>query len=384
MGLKLFLKEIANVKSLFSRENKESRSIVFYSESSIYYLYFEWLILYILDNSKQCVCYITSDPDDPVFLKQTDRFNVFYISNTIMAFVTLLLDSKVLIMTMPDLNKYHIKRSKNNVNHIYVFHAIISAHMAYQKGAFDHYDTVFCVGPHHVEEIIETEFYYGLNNKELVEVGYPLLEKIHKEHYSFKERLDRNTNTSPMILIAPSWAAGNIIETCIEEIVSLLLGAGYRVVLRPHPETFKRNKEKINSILEKYKDKEAFEIDDNLCSINNFHMADILITDWSGIAFEYAFGTERPVLFINTPKKIHNDEYDKLGLEPIEIKLRNIIGISIDVREINTITTAVCKLLSEHIQFKKAIIEQRNKYIYNWNHSFKVGGEYILQYIKNA
>ena len=86
--------------------------------------------------------------------------------------------TKTLVMTMADLNQFHVKRSTNPVNHIYMFHAINSVHLQYNQGAFDYYDTIFCVGPHHVEEIRKTEEVYNLPSKALVEVGYSWLEEI--------------------------------------------------------------------------------------------------------------------------------------------------------------------------------------------------------------
>lgn len=97
------------------------------------------------------------------------------------------LDAKALIMTMPGLNQFHIKRSINKVCHIYVFHAILSTHMIYRKGSFDCYDTIFCVGPHHIEEIRKMEQLENLKPKELIEAGYPWLETIYNKYQQSKE-----------------------------------------------------------------------------------------------------------------------------------------------------------------------------------------------------
>lgn len=382
MGIKKLLTEIASIKRIFSLQ-RQAKSIVFYSESSIYYLYFEGLINYILCNSEYDICYITSDINDPVFELESERFKVYYINNLLLSFFSISLDAKVFIMTMTDLNQFHIKRSTKNVNHIYVFHAIMSTHMIYRKGAFDHYDTIFCVGHHHVEEIRATEKLYGLKEKQLVEVGYHWLEKIHAEHREFKKNCTIG-NKPLTILIAPSWNEGNIIETCIDDLTSLLLKAGYQVVLRPHPEIFKRKKDIILHLQNKYGDEKLFQLETKLTSAENFHRADVLITDWSGIAFEYAFGTERPVLFINTPRKVHNSEFEKIDIEPFEIKLRNVIGITLDMDKINNVVSEIDNLLSTRSShFKEKIIEQRKKYIFNWGHSSEVGGKYLLNYIKS-
>ena len=48
--------------------------------------------------------------------------------------------------------------------------------------------------------------------------------------------------------------------------------------------------------------------------------ADLMITDWSGITYEYAYTTKKLVLFIDTPMKIMNPEYEKM-------KINNKLGI---------------------------------------------------------
>ena len=42
----------------------------------------------------------------------------------------------------------------------------------------------------------------------------------------------------------------------------------------------------------------AFDIEIIFSSNETVYSADVLISDWSGIAFEYAFATQKPVLFI--------------------------------------------------------------------------------------
>ena len=54
--------------------------------------------------------------------------------------------------------------------------------------------------------------------------------------------------------------------------------------------------------------------------------ADLMISDWSGAALEYAFGIERPVLFLDVARKINNPRYVDLGIEPIEARMREQIG----------------------------------------------------------
>ena len=70
-------------------------------------------------------------------------------------------------MSLPDLAKYEIKRSKYDVKYIFVPHNILSTHMVFRKGAFDAFDVFFCSGPYHYKEIRESENKYQTKRKKL-------------------------------------------------------------------------------------------------------------------------------------------------------------------------------------------------------------------------
>ena len=59
-----------------------------------------------------------------------------------------------------------------------------------------------------------------------------------------------------------------------------------------------------------------------------------MISDWSGISFEYAFTFERQVIFIDVPKKELNPNSSDISLEPIEISARKKIGHVISVNNL--------------------------------------------------
>ena len=75
------------------------------------------------------------------------------------------INSEIVVMTMPDLNQFHIRRSLRSTHYIYIFHAMVSTHVQYREGAFDHYDAIFCVGPHHAREIQRREELEHLSTK---------------------------------------------------------------------------------------------------------------------------------------------------------------------------------------------------------------------------
>ena len=179
-------------KSVFGREWEElekfnkldldERSIVFYSESSVLLYPHVEQIIKELEKRDQKICYVTSSKDDPILKNENKKIKSFYIGDGSAKYKFFWeLKAKIVIMTMPDLENYWIKRSKvYPVHYVYIFHSIVSTHTIYRKGAFDHFDSIFCVGPHHIDEITATESVYNLNHKNLVEYGYGLLDKLQK------------------------------------------------------------------------------------------------------------------------------------------------------------------------------------------------------------
>ncbi len=172
----------------FNQLDLDERSIVFYSEDIPSFVHFEEMIYELTEKMGRQICYVTSAKDDPILKNQNEKIRAFYIGNSEIVKLKFFLGlkAKVLIMTMPDLGTYHIKRSKAfPVHYVHIFHAMNSTHRNYRKGAFDHFDTIFCVGPHQIQELQATEKLYNLKQKDLVECGYGLLDKLIKLRSSF-------------------------------------------------------------------------------------------------------------------------------------------------------------------------------------------------------
>jgi len=274
---------------------------------------------------------------------------------------------------MADLDKYHVKRSTNPVNHIYMFHAINSTHLQYNQGAFDHYDTIFCVGQHHIEEIRKTEELYNLSPKELIEVGYSWLEDIES---NYQQKLSNENK----ILIAPSWNDGNILESCLDTILEKLLPLQYEIVVRPHPEFIKRQGNRVKEIKQQYDGNPNFFLETESTSSKNILESTLLITDWSGIAIEFAWGMLKPVIYIDTPKKVHNPEYKKIGIKPLEDRIRNINGTVLELSDCVNIDIEIKKVLQNKEKNKETLTKLRNENIFNWGQSSEMGANYIIKY----
>jgi YidC/Oxa1 family membrane protein insertase len=373
--LSLFWQEIRAVNKLTSQHRHD---IVFYSEKSVYHVYFADILNALLQLSDLPITYVTSDPADPVLECKEPRIQPLYV-NSLLSVALAQLNAHVLAMTMPDLHQHHIKRSSRGVNHVYVFHAMVSSHMIYRKGAFAHFDTVLCVGPHHLQELAKAEEVYRLPRKHLIPVGYPLIDTIYRQH----QAVGRKQHGPPLVLVAPSWHPHNLLDTCLDPLLDALTTASYQVVVRPHPEFLKRRREAMSQILQKWSDR-GVRFDMSSSPTQSLYDAEVVITDWSGIAFEYAFGTERPVLFIDTPRKVLNPEYELLDLVPVEVSLRERIGAVISPHSVQNVAGCIEHLLDQRSVYREEIKRARAGCLYNWTQSAEAGAKAILDLVTNS
>ena len=253
--------------------------------------------------------------------------------------------------------------------------------MTIRKGALDHYDTIFCYGKNHNEEVRAMEKTYGLPEKKLVNVGFGLIDMLIGSY----ESCGLAKKSKPQILIAPSWQKDNILEYCLDGLLNELLSDKYRVVIRPHPEFIKRFPGKMKLIFNKYGGKigEDFEIQTDFSSNSTVYLSDLVITDWSSVALEFSFTTKKPSLFINTPMKIMNPEWEKIGIVPMEIWMRDKIGISVDTDKLGTVGKTADELLDNSDEYKEKIINLMDECLYNIGRSAEFGGEYIINQLRN-
>ncbi len=380
-GIGLLQKELATLGNFIFNSEKAITDISFFSTQAQYFSYYQGLLEELIKRENK-ITYLTGDTKVIRFFDSFPEIAIHY-SKKLLPIAFPLLTSPAVVTTIPDIQQYAVKRSFAGTNYVYVFHSLVSTHMMYRKGAFNYYDTVFCAGPYHADEIRSTEQIYNLPKKKLYEVGYYRLEKIHAQHQMYRTQ-EKPDKTQPLVLIAPGWQKQNIIDTCASELICALLKEGFTVVLRPHPMTIAHQREKVQEIEAKFLAEKNFSVDIETSSEHYLHAADIMICDWSGVALEYAFGTERPVLFIDLPPKVYNPEYQKLGSQPFEISLRNQIGKVIQPEQASLAGKIIIDFVNRQKEYLEQIIFARQKSIYNFGFSSILGAEIIENIVKKG
>jgi len=375
-------------KELLIREKNDiikfynaKKQLVFYAISGGQYKFYEQIINYLLSNSNITIHYLTNDQNDAVFKMNKQQLIPYYASSQKTISLMLKMDTDIFITTVPDLHLFHsMKRSivRDDIEYIYTFHGSTSTYMVYREKAFDYFDTIFCVGPHHVTEIRRREELAGIAKKKLIKVGYGLYDQL-VDSYS---GIETNMPNKPRILIGPSWQPGNILESCIEPMLEALLGRGYHLIVRPHVQFTRLFPQQIESLVNNYQKyvvsgELSFELDflDN----TSIFSSDLIITDWSGIAYEFAYCTLKPCVFINTPMKVMDANYKQYGLEVLDITLRDKVGVSVDIEDVYMLNEYVNRLLEEKDSYKEQIRNVLGKYVYNPGRSGEAGGKYIIK-----
>jgi hypothetical protein len=362
----------------FGALDPELRSIVFYAEDSSSWTYFKPIVKELTGVQGKQICYVTSSKYDQVLGLHEENIRAFCIgSGVVRTTFFSSLDADVMVMTIPDLGNYHLKRSKKPVHYVYVFHSLVSTHMIYQPRAFDGFDSILCVGPHHVAEIRATESAYDLKPKELVEAGYGVLDSIISSDSSEVLPEVAHSDQGKRVLVAPSWGPEALLEICGRELVEVLLSAGHYVTVRPHPMTMRHNSKLLDELQKVFKDRSNFTLDLDLASQGTVADSDLMISDWSGAALEYSFGLERPVLYIDVPRKVNNPEYERIDCVPIEVQLRSEIGAVVSTDRLHELPHWVEDLCSETSNWKERIRESRARWVYNVGNSGAIGASYI-------
>ena len=368
----LVKREKADYKRFLAFENKQ---IVFYSEKNGFYKYFRDVIETIQRRTDVIIHYISSDPDDEIFSLTSDTFHTYYIEEKLMVLM-MRMDADIVVMTTPDLQKYYIKRSmvRDDVEYVYMDHGMNSVNLMLRKGALDAFDTVFCANANVADELRAQEKVYGLKEKNLVPYGYAMIDNMIRAY----EKQPPVKNEPPVILIAPSWQEDNIMDSCIDGLLTALLPMQYRVIVRPHPQYVRHYPEKLQALQAKYASFPNFTLQSDFSSNETVFNADVLVTDWSGTAYEYSFTTLKPCLFINTPMKVMNPDYRDIDVTPFDISIRNQIGIALEPGQIDQIAPAVHRLLHEQAFSPDSIAALRSQSLFNIGKAASVGADYLI------
>lgn len=271
--------------------------------------------------------YYTSAEKDPVFEQGYQFVKPEFIGEGNKAFVRLnMLSAGVVLMTTPGLNVYQLKRSKRVKHYAHILHAASDATM-YRLFGIDYFDSVLLTGDYQGKDIRTLESQRGVATKELVTVGCPYLDTLNKK----MDAIPSEENHPFTVLVSPSWGAAALLSRYGEKLLDPLVDTGWRIIIRPHPQSKKSESELLTRLESRYKDKSNVEWDYERDNIYAMKKSDIMISDFSGIIYDYTFLCDKPVMYVNAEMDLRPyDAYDIDGGKNIwQFKTLHEIGVEL-------------------------------------------------------
>lgn len=353
---------------------RDSRRIVFLAESSQDWHHFRPVLEHLTGPLGRMVHYVCADPDDPAFRAGNPRIRPFCIGRGFWRiWFCQHLQADVLVTQILDLGNLELKRSVHPVHYVFMTHTLVSTHVADREDSYDHYDTILMCGPHMEREIRRREQLHGLPPKRLIPHGYGRLDEL------IATRRDPPPAEAAGIhvLLAPSWGPETILPVCGMEIADTVLGAGFRLTLRPHFQTRWQTPEVIDRIVARHGGNPRFRLVEQMAEKDSLLDSHVMITDWSGAGLDYGLGLEKPVIWIDLPMKSRNDAWRELGLEPFESWVRGRVGVLLAPAELARLPALVGELVSDPARFRTGVARLRSECVYHVGRSGIAGAEAI-------
>jgi len=366
----------------FKRLPRSDRNIVVFSESRQDWHHHATIITELTGRLGNKICYVASDADDPGLRQGNSNILPFCIGDgffRVVFFQTLQAD--VMLTQLLDLDNLDLKRSVHPVHYIYMFHSLISTHMADHGNSFDHYDTILCAGPHQEAEIRKRESLHDLPAKQLVPHGYYRLEQLMAERRAAPAW---HVPEDIHVLLAPSRGERTILNVCGEALADILLDAGFRLTLRPHFQTRWKTPEVIENIVARHGQNPRFSLIEEMGESDSLFDSHVMITDWSGAGMDYGLGLEKPVLYIDVPPKARNETWRELGIEPFESFIRDKIGAVLAPEKIAEAPAVIHELLADPARFERQVQRVRDEGVFNLGSSSSAAAEAVARIAAQA
>ena len=286
--------------------------------------------------------YLTASPDDPALKKEYRYVDCRFIGEGNRAFVKLnFLKADVVLSTTPGLHVYQWKRSKDVKWYVHVPHQPNDITM-YRMFGLDYYDAVLLSGQYQAEQIRKLEAARNLPPKELAIMGIPYLDSM-KKRLEASEPLKNHETT---ILVAPSWGPSSLFGRFGGKIIEAALSTGYRVIVRPHPQSYTSEKEMLDKLMQEHPASERLKWNRDNDNFEVLRRSDILISDFSGVLFDFALVFGKPVIYAEA--EFDYSPYDACWLdeEIWSFKALRRIGATIDGDNISDLKALVDEMLT--------------------------------------
>ena len=365
---------------------KKKRNIVFYSEGGHYWSTFKSVIEELLSQGVEC-SYYSSDKNDEGLKYESSKLETMFIGNGQYSQMSLnYLKAKILVMTTPQLDVLHLKKSKDVDYFVHLIHSPIDV-FKYRPFSFDFFDCIMCSGYYQIDHLRMIEKERNLKSKNLLETGLVYFDELLKTKQEMNS-LNDGKNDQKIILVAPTWGRSSLLNIAGFNSIKILIDAGFEVILRPHPQSYISDLKLIKEIELKCNKSDQVSIDNNPSAQESMEKAHLMISDVSGIIFDFTFVYEKPVVTFKSLldqdslleiNKINKEKADKTKIWEIENKSK--ISTEINVSDINNLPEIIKETLQK--DFQSSIKKLRSASVFNYGYAGKVASSQLQTILKD-
>jgi hypothetical protein len=333
------------------------------------------------ERRKVNLSYLTSIKDDPIFEEKLEYVKSEYIGEGNAAYAKLnMLSAGIVLMTTPGLNVYQLKRSRRVKYYANIIHGASDPTMM-RLFALDFFDAVLLTGEYQIKDIRYLEDQRGITKKELIVVGCPYLDALKEKIDSIPSENDHKFT----VLVSPSWGPSALLSKYGEKLLDPLVDSGFNIIIRPHPQSRKTENQVLERITEKYRTCENIEWDYASDNIYSMKKSDIMISDFSGIIYDYTFLCDKPVIYVNAELNLKPyDAYDLPNNGKTIWQFEVLRKIGIELKEENFLNIKeIIQNASDSDELSKARNSAKNEAWMHMGESAKLTVDYMLGKIAN-
>lgn len=331
--------------------------IVIYNEGKQYCSLF-YPILREFEKRHESVLYLTSYEDDLYLNQSSEYVKAEFIGKGNKAFAKLnFLSCDVLLLTTPGLDVYQLKKVRTVKHYSHIVHMTSDA-TAYRLFGLDYFDSVLLSGDYQKKDIQYLENLRNLEKKELVTVGCPYLDEAFTNLNKY-EKTDEFT-----VLVSPTWGPSGLLSKYGQKLLESLATTGWKIIVRPHPQSKSSEADLLEKLTEHFKDNKNIIWDyekDNMIAMSK---SDIMISDFSGIIFDYVFLFNNPLLFVDVNFDKTPYDLDDLPHEAWQFETLNKIGVQIKEEDFSNIKNIIENSVSSEQLINNRQIAKNEAWMY--------------------
>lgn len=373
-GARKLLFKVRHLSPGRGKADRQKKGIVIYGEDKRYWTTFKG-ILDEFERRKVKVTFLAGSPDDPLLSEEYKYVETEVIGLGNKAYAKLnFLNARIVLATTPGLDVYQWKRSRNVDWYVHLTHTIGSG-LAYRMFGTAFFDALMLSSDVFIPQHRKLEERWAVPPKEILAVGSTYMDLLMEKNASDTKE---DKGGAIRVLVAPTWGVNSLFNIMGQDFLDSLVATGFDLTFRPHPQSYVSEPELIGSLQNRYPESDCVHWDDTSDNFEALRRADILISDYSGILFDFAFVFERPVLFTPAPDiDLSASDYSWIDERLWSTDVLPKVGRQLDKDNYGNLKEVIREMVSAGYD-KESIREARNDCWQNRGHAAKKVVDYLI------